>query len=207
MKHLLMPLLGGVGLITLIGCVGTGEVIPLQLDVAPSGVQKIVKPNEPLKVVIGEFVDGRKSQTGLGIRTHLWGGVSYFDVPGNKPADTVARLLTDYLIANGWNVLKEGSTERADVVLTGTMLKLFVHAKSRVGFTEMTTKTKLAIQAKNLSDNSIVRMTLNGAGSEDVFWFDREDLEKVVNEVLAVSFSKLVEDTTVVNRMLRLTNP
>jgi len=206
-KHLLMPLLGGVGLITLIGCVGTGEVIPLQLDVAPSGVQKIVKPNEPLKVVIGEFVDGRKSQTGLGIRTHLWGGVSYFDVPGNKPADTVARLLTDYLIANGWNVLKEGSTERADVVLTGTMLKLFVHAKSRVGFTEMTTKTKLAIQAKNLSDDSIVRMTLNGAGSEDVFWFDREDLEKVVNEVLAVSFSKLVEDTTVVNRMLRLTNP
>ena len=202
-----MPLLGGVGLITLIGCVGTGEVIPLQLDVAPSGVQKIVKPNEPLKVVIGEFVDGRKSQTGLGIRTHLWGGVSYFDVPGNKPADTVARLLTDYLTANGWKVLKEESTERADVVLTGTMLKLFVHAKSRVGFTEMTTKRKLAIQAKNLSDNSIVRMTLNGAGSEDVFWFDREDLEKVVNEVLAVSFSKLVQDTTVVNRMLRLTNP
>lgn len=207
MKHLPMPLLGGMGLITLIGCVGTGEVIPLQLDVAPSGVQKIVKPNEPLKVVIGEFVDGRKSQTGLGIRTHLWGGVSYFDVPGNKPADTVARLLTDYLTANGWNVLKEGSTERADVVLTGQMLELFVHAKSRVGFTEMTTKTKLAIQAKNLSDNSIVRMTLNGAGSEDVFWFDREDLEKVVNEVLADSFSKLGQDTTVVNRMLRLTNP
>jgi hypothetical protein len=202
-----MPLLGGMGLITLIGCVGTGEVIPLQLDVAPAGVQKIVKPNEPLKVVIGEFVDGRKSQTGLGIRTHLWGGVSYFDVPGNKPAETVARLLTDYLIANGWNVLKEGSTERADVVLTGKILELFVRAKSRVGFTEMTTKTKLAIQATNLSDDSIVRMTLSGGGSEDVFWFDREDLEKVVNEVLADSFSKLVQDTTVVNRMLRLTNP
>ncbi len=65
----------------------------------------------------------------------------------------------------------------------------------------------LAIQAKNLSDDSIVRMTLNGAGSEDVFWFDRKDLEKVVNEVLTDSFSKLGQDTTVVNRMLRLTNP
>lgn len=207
MKHLLMPLIGGIGLIALIGCVGTGEVIPLQLHVVPAGAQKIVKPNEPLKVVIGEFVDGRKSQTGLGIRTHLWGGVSYFDVPGNKPDETVARLLTDYLTANGWNVLKADSTERADVVLSGTMRKLFVHAKSRVGFTEMTTKTKLAIQIKNLSDDSIVRMTLNGAGSEDVFWFDRDDLEKVVNEVLTDSFSKLVEDTTVVDRMLRLTNP
>jgi hypothetical protein len=71
----------------------------------------------------------------------------------------------------------------------------------------MTTKTKLAIQAKNSSDDSIVRMTLNGAGSEDVFWFDPEDLEEVVNEVLAHSFSKLVQDTMVVDRMLRLTNP
>jgi hypothetical protein len=50
-------------------------------------------------------------------------------------------------------------------------------------------------------------MTLNGAGSEDVFWFDPEDLEEVVNEVLAHSFSKLVQDTMVVDRMLRLTNP
>lgn len=207
MKHLLMPLIGGMGLIALIGCAGTGEVIPLQLHVAPVGAKKMVKPDEPLKVAIGEFVDGRKSQTGLGVRTHLWGGVSYFDVPGNNPADTVARLLTNYLTANGWNVLKEGSTERADVVLTGKLLELFVHAKSRVGLTKMKTKTKLAIQAKNLADDSSVRMTLNGTGSEDVFWFDREDLEKVVNEVLADSFSKLVQDTTVVNRMLRLTNP
>lgn len=207
MKHLLMPLIGGMGLIALIGCAGTGGVIPLQLHVAPAGAKKIVKPDEPLKVAIGEFVDGRRSQTGLGVRSHLWGGVSYFDVPGNKPAETVAHLMTDYLTANAWNVLKEGSTERADVVLTGKLLELFVHAKSRVGFTEMTTKTKLAIQAKNLSDDSIVRMTLSGAGAEDVFWFDREDLEKVVNEVLTDSFSKLGQDTTVVNRMLRLTNP
>ncbi|NJN69079.1 MAG: hypothetical protein HC801_01350 [Nitrospira sp.] len=154
-----------------------------------------------------KFVDGRSFQTGLGARTHLWGGVSYFDVTGSKPADTVAHLLADYLTAKGWNIVKQGSTERADVVLTGKLLELFVHAKSRVGFTKMTTKTKLAIQAKNSSDDSIVRMTLNGAGSEDVFWFDPEDLEEVVNEVLAHSFSKLVQDTMVVDRMLRLTNP
>lgn len=206
MRQVVLSLIGGIGLITLVGCAGTGEVIPLQLHVAPADVKKAVKPDGPLKVVIGELVDGRKAQTGLGVRTHLWGGVSYFDVPGNKPAETVARLLTDYLTAKGWNVLKQGSTERADVILTGTLLELFVHAKSRVGFTEMTAKTKMAIQAKNLSDDSIVRMTLNGAGSEAVFWFDREDLEEILNELLADSFSKLGQDTTVVNRMLRLTN-
>lgn len=207
MTHVLIRLIGGMGLVTLVGCAGTGEVIPLLLHVVPTGTEKAVEPAEPPKVAIGEFEDGRSVQTGLGVRTHLWGGVSYFDVPGSKPTETVAHLLADYLAAKGWNVLKQGSTERADVVLTGKILELFVHAKSRVGFTEMTTKTKLAIQAKNSPDDSIVRMTLNGAGSEDVFWFDREDLEKVVNEVLTDSFGKLVQDTTVVNRMLRLTNP
>ncbi len=207
MTHVLMRLIGGIGLVTLVGCAGTGEMIPLRLHVVPTGAEQAVKPADPPKVAIGEFEDERSVQTGLGVRTHLWGGVSYFDVPGSKPTETVAHLLADYLAAKGWNVLKQGSTERADVVLTGKILELFVHAKSRVGFTEMTTKTKLTIQAKNSPDDSIVRMTLNGAGSENVFWFDPEDLEEVVNEVLTDSFGKLVQDTTVVNRMLRLKTP
>ena len=103
-----------------------------------------MKPAEPLKVVIGDLEDGRSVRTGLGVRTHLWGGVSYFDIPRSNPADTVAHLLADYLAANGWDVLKQGSTERADVILTGKILGLSAHAKSRLGFTEMTTKTKLA---------------------------------------------------------------
>jgi hypothetical protein len=47
-------------------------------------------------------------------------------------------------------------------------------------------------------------MTLNGSGSEDVFWFDPEDVQGVVNGVFSDSFGKLLQETTVVNRMLRL---
>jgi uncharacterized lipoprotein YajG len=47
-------------------------------------------------------------------------------------------------------------------------------------------------------------MVLNGSGAEDVFWFDAGDVEDVVNEVLTDSFSKLTQDTAVVNRMFRL---
>jgi len=206
-KRVLMSLIGGMGLVTLVGCVGAGEVIPLRLHIAEAGADKTVKAAEPLKVAIGVFEDGRSSRTNLGARTHLWGGVSYFDVPGGNAAETVAHLLADYLTAKGWNVLKPSNTEQADVFLTGKILELSAHAKSRVGFTEMTTKTKLAIQAKNSSDDSVVRMTLNGAGSENVFWFDPEDMQEVVSEVLTDSFSKLTQDTTVVNRTIRLTNP
>lgn len=207
MKQAIVQFVGLIGFITVVGCAGTGEVLPLQLHPVPPDAEKMVKPAEALRVAIGALEDGRSHQTGLGVRTHLWGGVSYFDVPGGKPADAVAQALTEYLTAKGWQVLKQGSREGADVVFAGKIQECFVHAKSRVGFTEMTTKTKLAIQATNTADGSVVRMTLNGAGSEDVFWFDPEDMQALVNEVLIDSFGKLVQDTTVENKRLRLKSP
>lgn len=198
---------GWIGLVTLVGCAGTGEVIPLQLHSAPPGAEKMAKPAAAIRVALASFEDGRTYHTGLGVRTHLWGGVSYFDVAGGNPADAVAQALAEYLTAKGWHVLKQGIRDGADVVFAGKIQEFFIHAKSRVGFTEMTTKTKLTIQATNTADGSVIRMTLNGTGSEDVFWFDLEDMQELVNEVLTDSFGKLTQDTTVENRMLRLKSP
>jgi hypothetical protein len=191
----------------MVGCAGTGEVIPLQLHPVPAGAEKMTKPAAAVRVALGSFEDGRTYHTGLGVRTHLWGGVSYFDVPGGNPADAVAQALTEYLKAKGWQMVKPGSREGADVVFAGKIQEFFVRAKSRIGFTEMTTRTKLAIQATNMADGSVIRMTLNGTGSEDVFWFDPEDMQDVVNEVLTDSFGKLIQDTTVENKQLRLKSP
>lgn len=202
MKQAIMPFIGCIGIAAIMGCAGTGAVIPIHLRAAPHAAEKTAAP---LRVAIGSFEDGRRHQTGLGVRTHLWGGVSYFDVPGGKPGEAVAKALTDYLAANGWQVVKSDQGEAADVVMAGTIQECAVRAKSRVGFTEITAQTKLAIQATNRADGSVVRMVLNGTGAEDVFWFDPDDAEAVVNEVLASSFSKLTQDTAVVNRMLRLT--
>jgi hypothetical protein len=191
----------------MVGCAGTGEVIPLQLHPVPAGAEKMTKPAAAVRVALGSFEDGRTYHTGLGVRTHLWGGVSYFDVPGGNPADAVAQALTEYLKAKGWQMVKPGSREGADVVFAGKIQEFFVRAKSRIGFTEMTTRTKLAIQATNMADGSVIRMTLNGTGSEDVFWFDPEDMQDVVNEVLTDCFGKLIQDTTVENKQLRLKSP
>jgi hypothetical protein len=206
-KRRIVVIMGSIGLVAVTGCAGTGEVIPLQLHAVPAVTEKVVKPSEPLRVAIGDIEDGRSYHTGLGVRTHLWGGVSYFDVPGGKPGDAVARALADYLTAKGWQVVKQASGGGTDVVITGKILELFVHAKSRAGFTEITTKTKLAIRANNSSDGSMVRMTLDGAGSEDVFWFEPEDVAAVLNDVLTDNFNKLVQDTKVENKALRLTGP
>jgi hypothetical protein len=206
-KRRIVAIMGSIGLLAVTGCAGNGEVIALQLQAVPHVTEKVAKPSEPLRVAIGDFEDGRSYHTGLGVRTHLWGGVSYFDVPGGKPGEAVARALTDYLTAKGWHVVKQESATAPDVVITGKILELFVHAKSRVAFTEITTKTKLAIRANNSSDGSIVRMTLDGTGSEDVFWFDPEDVAAVLNDVLTDSYRKLIQDTKVENKSLRLTGP
>ena len=197
-----------VSLIALAGCAGTGEVIPLQIHPVVTGSEGVARPRAAVRVAVGSVEDGRSHKTGLGVRTHLWGGVSYFDVQGGNPADVVAQALTDYLTATGWQVTKRGAGDNgADVVLTGTILDLSVHAKSRVGFTEVTTKTKLALQAQNVADGSTIRMTLNGSGGDDVFWFDPEDAQALVNDVLTDSFGKLVQDTKMENKSLRLTGP
>jgi hypothetical protein len=198
---------GWIGLVTLVGCAGTGEVIPLQLHPVPAAAEKMAKPAAAIRVALGSFEDGRTHQTGLGVRTHVWGGVSYFDVPGGIPADAVAQALADYLTTKGWQVAKRGVSDNPDVVLTGKILDFSVHAKSRVGFTEVTTKTKLALQAQNVADRSTIRMTLNGSGADDVFWFEPEDAQALMNEVLTDSFGKLIQDTTVENRQLRLKSP
>jgi uncharacterized lipoprotein YajG len=192
-------------LIALVGCAGKGEVIPLQVHPIVTGPEGAVKQRTAVRVAVGSFEDDRSHKTGLGSRTHLWGGVSYFDVPGGKTADVVAQALTDYLTAKGWQVTKRGAGDKeADVVLTGKVLDFSVHAKSRVGYTEVTTKTKLALQAQNVADGSTVRMTLNGSGGDEIFWFDPEDAQALLNDVLTDSFGKLVQDTTVENKQLRL---
>jgi hypothetical protein len=192
----------------LAGCAGSGEVIPLQIHPIVTGSEGVAKQRVAVRVAMGSVEDGRSHKTGLGVRTHLWGGVSYFDVPGSDPADVVAQALTDYLTTKGWQVTKRGAgNDGADAILTGKILEFSVHAKSRVGYTEVTTKTKLALQAQNVADGSTIRMTLNGSGGDDIFWFDPEDAQVLVNEVLTDSFGKLVQDTMVENKQLRLKSP
>jgi hypothetical protein len=195
-------------LITLAGCAGGGEIIPLQIHSTVTGSEGIPKQKTAARVAIGSFEDDRGHKTGLGSRTHLWGGVTYFDVTGGRPAEVVAQALTDYLTAKGWQVTKRGAGDNeADVVLTGKILDFSVHAKSRVGFTEAMTKTKLALQGQNVADGSTIRMTLNGSGGDEVFWFEPEDAQALLNDVLTDSFGRFVQDTTLENKQLRLKTP
>jgi uncharacterized lipoprotein YajG len=198
-------MLGFVGTLAVAGCAAKGEVVPINLiPVVQSSSQK-----PDAVVVVLPFEDGRPEPNTLGSRKHFWGGQSYFEIPGGQSGDAVAKAVSDYLKGKGWNVTMAKSadslaSEKADVILTGKILALAVDAESKLMKTEMATKTKIAVQAKNAADDSTVRMTLNGAGSQSVVWFDADDAEKLLNDVLGESMEKLTTDTKFDNKMLRL---
>lgn len=197
--------IGFVGLLALAGCAAKGEVVPINLiPVVQTSTQK-----PDALVVVLPFEDARPEPGRLGTRAHFWGGQSYFEIPGGKSGDALSKAVADYLKGKGWNVMLAKSVEaiapeKPDVVLTGKILALSVDAQSKFMKTEMAAKTKIAVQANNAADESTVRMTLNGAGSQNVFWFEPNDAEKLLNDVLAESMEKLATDTKFENKMVRL---
>lgn len=199
-------MIGFVGILALGGCAAKGEVVPINLIPV---VQTSTQRPDALVVVV-PFEDARPEPTHLGTRSHVMGGQSFFEIPGGKPGDAVSKAITDYLKGKGWNAILVKSAdsigpEKPDVILSGKILALSMDAQSRfLRTTEMTAKTKIAVQAQNTADDSNVRMTLNGAGSQNVMWFDAEDAEKLLNDVLVESMEKLTTDTKFDNKMLRL---
>ena len=202
-------LASGLGLIILVGCAGKGEVIPVHVQgsdsAAPAKAMEVSGPS----IAVTAFEDSRAEKSRLGTRTHLWGGESYFNVPGGKPGEVAAQAVADYLKSKGWRaeLVKPGGSvteSSADVMLSGKLLDLSVDAKSKFLQTEISSKSKIVVQALNRADKSTVRMTLNGVGTESVFWFDPEDAQGLMNEVLTASLEKLVANTKFENNLLRL---
>jgi hypothetical protein len=196
----------GVGLIALAGCAGKGEVVTLDIQATPPATEAMAKTSDGLRVAVAAFEDARPETKRLGTRTHLWGGETYFDVPGGKPTEVVAPLIAEYLKQKGWRaeVVKAAGAGSPNVMLTGKLLDFSVNAKSRVFSTKITATTKMAIQAKNTADGSVVRMTLNGEGSQTVFWFEPDDAQSLMSDILTDSLEKLLTNTKVENNLLRL---
>ncbi len=200
------------GLTVLTGCAATGEVVMLDLHAVPPAGQANMQESDGVRVAVVPFQDARSEKGPLGTRAHLWGGKSSFDIEGGEPGAVVARVVADYLQHQGWRAETEDSLLAAglafngqpDVKLLGSVLAFSVHATSTIGSTEIKVTTKLHVEAENMADGSIVRMTLNGTGSQTVFWYEPEDAQRLISEVLSESFGKLVVDTRIEGNLLRL---
>ncbi|MEO6306856.1 MAG: hypothetical protein ABIO96_02645 [Nitrospiraceae bacterium] len=187
------------------GCAGKGERIDLNVPVASVAGQKAVAMSSPT-VAIQPFEDRRTDRSHLGIRHHLWGGESHFSPSSGTLSEATAEAFADYLKGKGWNVTvaKGNRATGADMTITGTLIDVGVDAKSGIGQTALHAKSRMAVEVQNHTDGSQVRETLTSTGTNQVFWFDPEDAQELLNELYNKNFEKFVADTKIDGTVLKL---
>jgi hypothetical protein len=193
------------------GCGGTGKTFYLDLQ-QKQAVAQYQEP-EPVRVVIEPFEDRRLENNWLGVRTHLWGGVTYFNVVGERPGDVIAQSLADRLKTRGWKgrawtvrMASSGavaSLNDTDIVISGRLLDFSANAKSRFFSTVVSTSSKMVITARNLADQSTTIRTVEGAERDTVFWFNEADVQQLLTSTLKDSIDRYIDDTTINQKALR----
>ncbi len=210
MKRRTWVVVAGLWLLTVTGCAGKGEVVALNLHATPpAAAQKSELPADTI-VVVADFEDGRADRQRVGARIHQSGGETVFTVPGGKVGAVVAQVVTDYLKKRGWRVESArpvsgtGPDNGPHVTISGRVVELSANAVSAFGSTKITASAKIIIEAVNAEDGSIVRMTLGGAGTQGIVWFDPEDAANLLSGALSESLEKFVMETKIEKKMLRV---
>jgi hypothetical protein len=191
-------------LVSVGGCAGKGE----RIDVAIPGSWAVpaASVSGGPRIAVLPFDDQRATQVHLGEREHLWGGQSYFDLPGDRVSRATALALVDYLNRRGWraSLANTPAADGADVTITGTLTELAINAKSGFMHTDLSAKSNLAFQIKNHSDNTLVRERVSGSATDRVFWFSQEDAQTLLHELLESNLQKFVSDVLIDGRAIRL---
>ena len=205
MQHYHFLGIGLLGIVLTAGCAGKGERIDLKFPMVSGADEKVAAMNSAT-VAIQPFEDDRTERSHLGTRLHLWGGESHFNLPRGTLGEATAQAFADYLNGKGWNatVAKGNGAVGADMTVTGRLVDVGVDAKSGIGQTTLSAKSRMVVQVKNHADGSQVRETLTSIGTNQVFWFDPEDAQELLNELYNKNFEKFVTDTKLDGKTLKL---
>lgn len=196
------------GLLASSGCGGSGQTF--YLDVLPKQQPAQTADPETVKIVIEPFEDRRVEKNRIGMRTHLWGGTTYFNVAGEKPGQVYAQALAERLQARGWQdrawnvkVASAGSSPDADIVISGQIFEFAANAKSRLFSTYLTTSNKLTITARNNVDRSSTNRSIEGSQSDTVVWFAEDDVKQLMAATMKDTLDRYLSDTTILQRAVR----
>lgn len=195
-----------VGLIALVGCAGKGERIDILIPggATGDGFSSVATPGPRIAVL--PFQDLRTDGAHLGTRSHLWGGVSYFDLPSGTVAKSTAQALVDYLSRQGWkaSLSRTPASEGADITIAGTIESLSVDAKSGFMHTDLTATNALRFTISNHSDASVVRERVSATGSDRVFWFDQGDAQHLTTDLFESNVRKFLADLRIEGQTIHL---
>lgn len=206
--HVSIGVLLSVGMLAVLGCRGSGETV--HFDVVPKQETEHMADLDGVKIVIEPFEDRRADKSRIGMRTHVWGGETYFNVTGDKPGNVYAQALAERLKGKAWSgqswnarVDRAASAPDADIVISGQIFEFVANAKSRVFSTALSASTKLTITALNKIDGSSTSRSLEGSQTDTVIWFLEDDVKRLMTETIKDTLDRYILDTTISQRALR----
>ena len=195
-------------LVILAGC-ATGEQVDVVIPSPSNGSgttngAATVSAGSGLRVVVKPFDDARMDRTHLGSRSHFFGDTSYFDLPKDTAGEAVAKAVVQQLNKRGWQASLDGGGGAApDATITGTIQDLSVIAVSKFGRTVLVAKNTMMMRVAN-NDQSTIQERVLGSGTDQVFWFEPEHAQLLLNEVLEKNIEKFIADTKVEGRTVKL---
>lgn len=190
----------------LAGCATAGERVDVAIPGSSTSVAPMASNSAGPRVAVKPFDDARSDRMHLGSRSHLWGSTSYFDLPKGTAGEAVAKSIVQQLNRRGWqaSLAGQGGSVQPDATISGTIQDLSVNVVSKFGRTEIAAKNTMMVRVANHSDESTIQERVLGSGTDEIFWFDPEDAQQLVNEVLEKNIEKFIADTRVDGRAVRL---
>jgi hypothetical protein len=177
--------------------------------VIPIALSKDFMPVSGIRMVVSDFTDVRSDQRRLGMKRSLFGSEDVFQLKDETPGQAVAKALTKHLTRQGWPVeyvFASAANQSGDVAISGTIVELSLDSTRGLLTTDIVAKTKLAIEAAN-KDGTALTYTVNGDGRYNVWWFNEQDAQELMRDVLEQCFEKFVGVTTVRPEGLRFRRP
>lgn len=193
-----------VALVSLVGCAGKGERIDVAIPGTFTGAA--ASSSTGPRIAVLPFEGTRANQAHLGQRDHFFGGHSYFVLPNGTVSQAIAHALVDYLNHHGWrtSLAETQGGDGADVTILGSLSDLSIDAKSGIMHTNLSAKNTFALQIINHNDGSTVREPIWGSGTDQVFWFDPEDAQALMTDLLESNFQEFMNDVRIDGRSIRL---
>lgn len=193
--------------LTTFGCAGRGDVVILDLRSTPETVRPSSSQTAPIKIAV--LPSEEEYPVHLWNRTHLWGGKTYYAVPGGWPVRVVSRMLVEHFNQRGWQAWaaateKDSTVAGADVTIAGTVQDFSVNATSYFGRTWLEANVKMTIVVTNAKDGSTARMSLEHYATHRLFWFEPEDIQAIMQEVLTGALTTFVRKTRAEERSIRM---
>lgn len=185
------------------GCQGTGEIVKLRVQHLESEVDS---KGSPLTVAVSPFDDRRQSSEHLGM-LERGGGKTYFDVMDGTLSQRVTSSFVDFLNQTGFSASPANGTGSAHVRIEATIQKFAVQASDEPLSTVLEVDTVMAFTVHNAADKSTVRVAIGVGETDNQVFFSKEDMEKLIGEVLAEGFEEFLEKTEVQGQALKFRLP